>query len=396
MPKYTQPRKTWQYTSDFKVKAVKLSLQPGILVKQVAEALDIHPFMLSRWRKEYREGKLQGDNQRRVGVNKQKKTISQKELTENQKLKKEIARLQQENDLPKKVATVSGGTTSERFGFVQRYRTLGIKNLCNWLGVSTSGFYAWEKRALCERHKVDQRLLKRIVSIFKESKGRYGSPRVHQGLLAQGIRVGRKRVERLMREAGLKGRVVRVTRRQPGLKRFKAKGQNLRLDLPPPKQVNQVWVADITYLKIKGEWRYLATVMDLYSRRIVGWSLSAKRNTKLTCSALRYALKKRAYPKNIMFHTDRGIEYMADVFQAMLRQYCFKHSVNRAGYCTDNAHMESFFHSLKAELIRKSTFQNTKILRKQLATYINQFYNAVRLHSSLGYKSPIEYEQLTV
>ncbi len=102
MPKYTQPRKTWQYTSDFKVKAVKLSLQPGILVKQVAEALDIHPFMLSRWRKEYREGKLQGDNQRRVGVNKQKKTISQKELTENQKLKKEIARLQQENDLLKK------------------------------------------------------------------------------------------------------------------------------------------------------------------------------------------------------------------------------------------------------------------------------------------------------
>ena len=119
--------------------------------------------------------------------------------------------------------------------------------------------------------------------------------------LPQGIRVGRKRVERLMREAGLKGRVVRVTRRQPGLKRFKSKGQNLRLDLPPPKQVNQVWVADITYLKIKGEWRYLATVMDLYSRRIIGWSLSAKRNTKLTCSALRYALKKRAYPKTLCF-----------------------------------------------------------------------------------------------
>jgi len=197
-----------------------------------------------------------------------------------------------------------------------------------------------------------------------------------------------------MRESGLQARVVRVTRRQPGLKRFKAKGDNLRLEMEAPTGINQVWVGDVTYLKLNGQWQYLATVMDLYSRRIIGWSFSSTRTTALTRAALTYALRKRGYPDHVLFHTDRGIEYMAGAFQELLAKYSFKHSVNRPGHCTDNAHMESFYHSLKAELIRGTVFKSAKAMKSALAKYINQFYNAVRLHSGLAYLSPMQYEQL--
>lgn len=265
--------------------------------------------------------------------------------------------------------------------------------LCRWLQVSRSGFYAWEKREASARSHTDQQLLKTITQIFHRSFGRYGSPRIHQALQKQGIAVGKKRVERLMREAKLKARVVRVTRRQPGLKRFKSEGENLMLSLSAPTGIDEVWVADVTYLKLKGRWQYLATVMDLYSRRIVGWSLSERRTTELTCTAMKYALRKRDYPEDIVLHTDRGIEYTGLVFQALLQDYGIKHSVNRPGYCTDNAHMESFFHSLKAELIRGTVYRSQEELRQSLSVYINQFYNTVRLHSGLDYLSPIDYEQ---
>lgn len=278
---------------------------------------------------------------------------------------------------------------------MQRYRELGVTFLCGWLNITRSGFYAWEKREASKHYHEDQKLLKRITEIYHKGEGRYGSPRVYKKLVEQGIKVGRKRVERLMREAGLKGRVVRVTRRQPGLKRFKAKGENLLRTMDKPIAINQVWVADVTYLKVNGRWQYLATVMDLYSRRILGWSLSPTRTTALTRAALTYALKKRGYPREVLFHTDRGIEYTGGEFQKLLRENGFRHSLNRPGHCTDNAFMESFFHSLKAELIRGTVYRGVKELRRELATYINQFYNTVRLHSGLDYVSPIEYERCT-
>lgn len=196
-----------------------------------------------------------------------------------------------------------------------------------------------------------------------------------------------------MKEAGLRGRVVQVTRRQPGRKRFISKGANILLDMEAPTRIDTVWVADVTYLKVNGSWKYLATVMDRYSRRIIGWSLSKTRTTLLTRTALSYALRKRGNPKGVIFHTDRGIEYTGFEFQALLKKCDFKHSVNRPGHCTDNAFMESFFHSLKAELIRGNVYKNIDTMRKELSVYINQFYNKVRLHSGLGYVSPMEYER---
>ena len=264
--------------------------------------------------------------------------------------------------------------------------------LCRWLEVSPSGFYAWVKREASQRHHEDRALLKRITQIFHWSGGRYGSPRVFRVLQSEGVRVSRKRVERLMRESGLRGRVVRVTRRQPDLKRFKAQGRNILREVAAPAGTDQVWVGDVTYLKLNGRWQYLATVMDYYSRRILGWSLSDTRTTALTESAMGYALRKRQPAPGLIFHTDRGIEYMGGKFQKLLRTHGIRHSVNRPGKCTDNARMESFFHSLKAELIRGSMFSCLKDLRQALSTYINKFYNGVRLHSGLGYVSPVEYE----
>jgi transposase InsO family protein len=265
--------------------------------------------------------------------------------------------------------------------------------MCNWLNVSRSGYYDWCKRSISNRSKNNARLDQEITAIHLQSRGTYGSPRVHRTLKTKGYFVGKKRVERLMREHGLRGRVVRVTRRQPGLKRFKASGNYLWQKIEATKGINQVWVADITYLKVKGKWSFLSTVMDVHSRRILGWSLGRDRTTKLTLTSLGNALKNRPIKNDLIFHTDRGIEYTAFRFQDELKKNGIRHSVNRPGCCTDNAHMESFYHTLKAELIRGTVFDNEDELRYSLNSYINQFYNHKRMHSGIGYVSPAVYEK---
>lgn len=232
--------------------------------------------------------------------------------------------------------------------------------------------------------------------MFEKSEGRYGSPRVYKALIKQGVCVSRKRIARLMREAGLKARVTRVTRRAPGLKRFFARGENRLLSFGETTGCDQVWVADVTYIKLQGQWAYLATIMDRHSRRILGWSLSKTRTIDLTVTALKYALRKNRNTKDLILHTDRGVEFTGHKFQDELASVGIKHSVNRPGYCTDNAYMESFYHTLKGELIRKAVFKGVDGLRRSLASYINQFYNMVRLHSGIGYCSPIEFEQMAV
>lgn len=269
-----------------------------------------------------------------------------------------------------------------------------MKFLCGWLEVSRSGFYAWCQREESARSKDDRRLQPMIAAIHQESRGTYGSPRVHEALKKQGESVSRKRVERLMQAQGLRGRVVQVTRCQPGLKRFKADGENLRITSPVARGPGQVWVADVTYLKVHGQWRYLAAVMDVYSRRILGWSLARHRTAGLTLSALRYALKGPKPKSGLIFHTDRGIEYTAFRFRDELKKHGIRASVNRPGCCTDNAHMESFFHTLKTELIRGREFLGDTHLRSALNSYINHFYNHKRLHSGIDYHPPAVYEAM--
>jgi len=182
------------------------------------------------------------------------------------------------------VVTVCSGGKRERFKFIHRYgQEFGVTYLCDWLKVSPSGFYAWRNLPESQRAKTDRQLTKKIVKIYHENRGVYGSPRVYKTLKKQDISVGKKRVERLMQAEKLQGRVVKVTRRQPGLKRFTARGENLLLERPITTAINQVWVADLTYLKLRGRDIFLIVIMDRHSRRILGWSLSRTRT--LICSS---------------------------------------------------------------------------------------------------------------
>jgi putative transposase len=267
--------------------------------------------------------------------------------------------------------------------------------LCRRYKVSRSGFYAWLARHGSQRRRNDEALGERIERIHRDSGGRYGSPRVHQVLKKQGVRCSNKRVARLMRERGLRARVSRLYRTGSGrVRQFFAKTGNLRLQEPLPTRLDQIWVGDLTYLRLGKRWRYLATVMDLFSRRIVGWTLSRHRTTEVTLRALKRAIAARSPEPGLMFHSDRGIEYSAYGYQDVLKAHGIVPSMNRPRHCQDNAHMESFFHSLKAELTHHRSYASDAELNASVARYIDRFYNDKRIHSSLGYHSPIEFERL--
>jgi putative transposase len=258
--------------------------------------------------------------------------------------------------------------------------------------VSRSGYYDWLKRQPSRRARKDVELSQQIVDIHIRSRETYGSPRIHRSLKDQGIHVGGKRVARLMRDIGIKGRVVTVTRRAPKLRRFQQAGENLRLRRAAPARCDEQWVADITYIKVGSQYQYLVTIMDVYSRRILGWSLSRSRTVGDVLPLLKRVIARRRPSPGLIFHTDRGIEFMAYAIQEELEKHGLLKSYNRLGYCTDNAHMESFYHSLKGELIRGRKFNTEPALRSALSSYVDGFYNRTRLHSGIGYTSPMHYE----
>ena len=266
--------------------------------------------------------------------------------------------------------------------------------LCRRYRVSRSGFYAWEGRSRSRRSRDDEELGAAIARIHRDSRDTYGSPRVHEQLKREGIRCSNKRVARLMREVGLRARVSRLYRRSSGVHRFFEKTGNARLDEPAPTRTDQIWVADLTYLRLGKHWRYLATVMDLFSRRIVGWTIGRGKGMALTLRALKRAIAARSPRPGLLFHSDRGSEYAAYAYQAFLRARGIVPSMNRPRSCQDNAHMESFFHTLKAELVHQHAFASDAQLNGQLGGYIDRFYNLKRMHSSLGYHSPVEFERL--
>ena len=263
--------------------------------------------------------------------------------------------------------------------------------MCALYGVSRAGFYAWRGRGVSARAKRDRILSRRIRSIFETSHGTYGSPRVHQALRSRGDHISRRGVERLMTAAGLRARVARVYRSNPKLHYFYEQYPNL-LKRRRARCRNQIWVGDVTYLSMSGQWRYLAVVMDQYSRRIIGWSLARKRGGALTRAAFDFAARRRSPRRGLIFHSDRGSEYATYDFGDRLRDLGVRQSMTRGGAPCDNAHMESFFHSLKADVVHGTRFASDEELRSCIKNYV-QYYNHVRLHSSLGYRSPVAYER---
>lgn len=264
--------------------------------------------------------------------------------------------------------------------------------MCRQYRVSRSGYYAWRERKSSRHSQDDAALQGEIAGIFRACHGRYGSPRVHEELLDRGRRCGKKRVARLMRESGLRARVADLYRRQPGLKRFYRLGNQWRGQ--PLTGPDQVWVADITYLRAAGQRWYLAVVMDLYSRRLVGWALGRRRGQELTTRALKLAWRARRVRRGVIFHSDRGVEYLGTEHRQQLLDYGFTPSSNRVRHPEDNAHMESFHHTLKAELIHRRTFASYAALYRALNDYF-EFYNRRRRHSGIAYCTPEEYERLS-
>lgn len=263
--------------------------------------------------------------------------------------------------------------------------------MCELYGVTRGGYYAWRDRPPSARAKEDARLVDKISQAHLASRETYGSPRVHAALQRAGEVVGRRRIERLMREYGIQACSEQRYRRMTGLSRqfVMVKNEIRELDVTG---VDQLWVGDVTYLKVGGQWRYLATVMDRYSRRLLGWALGKERTAALARRALRHALRVRQPESLPMFHSDRGVEYISTSYRRTLKQSGIAQSVNRPRRMNDNAHMESWNKTMKADMYHRKIFESDRELRKSIRSYVD-FYNRVRLHSSLGYQSPMEFEK---
>lgn len=271
-------------------------------------------------------------------------------------------------------------------------RAGGVSRRCRLLGVSRSGYDAWTQRRPSARATVNVQWLDRIRQLHTESRGRYGSPRIHAQLRREGIRCGQNRVARLMRQHELVAHRWRRFKRQAAPVSGRVLSRNLvqqRFTVPQP---NQVWVADISALWTGSGWLYLAVVLDLYSRRVVGWAMQGRMTEQLVVDALQMAWLRRQPSRPLIHHSDQGSQYAGEHFQAQLTQRGIRSSMSRRGNCYDNAVMESFFKTLKTELTNGQRFITREVARAAVFDYVEVFYNRQRLHSTLGYRSPVEFE----
>ena len=279
------------------------------------------------------------------------------------------------------------------YGFMQQHRsTFGVERMCRLLGVSRSGYYAGRRRAPSARSQANTALLGHIHAVHAQSRTRYGSPRVTHELRAQGHRCGRHRVARLMRAHGVVGKVTRRFKRTTRPARRPQAAPNL---VPAPfasAGPNRVWVTDITYLATQEGWLYLAVLVDVWSRLVVGWALHHRLTDELVCTALRHALHQRLPGPGFIVHSDRGSQYTSTAWATVLTAWGGRASMSATGHCYDNALAESFFHTLKGELGDGTPFPSRAAASDAVFEYIAVFYNRQRRHSALGYLAPATFE----
>ena len=282
-----------------------------------------------------------------------------------------------------------------RYRCIHRRRSLyPVHMMCRSMKVSASGYYGWRGRPESQRSRADRQLTQFIRAAHAASDGTYGSPRIHAELASEGIACGRARVARLMHKAGLKGcpkRRFRVTTKA-GLTR----AENLLDQDFSAETANERWASDITYIWTGQGWLYLAVVMDLYSRRIIGWSMSRRNNRHLVLNALNMALGQRRVQSDLIHHSDRGVQYLSDDFQALLKANGITCSMSDKGSCYDNAVVESFFASLKRERISRRKYKTRDEARADVFDYIERFYNRQRRHGYVGNISPAAFEERTM
>ena len=282
-----------------------------------------------------------------------------------------------------------------RFQFIDDHRDkFPVTLMCKVLSVSPSGYYAWRKRPASAREMANQELYKKIQAVYNANHAVYGSPRIYRELKDQGVACSENRIARLMRLRGL--RAKQSKRFKTTTKRNKAHraAPNLLKRNFEADQPDQTWLSDITYIRTLEGWLYLAAILDLYTRRIVGWAMSDRMTSALTMSALQMALQQRQPAAGLIHHSDQGSQYTDGTYQALLKDHGIRASMNGAGSWYDNAPMESFFGTLKSELVYHCVYHTRNEAKTDVFRYIEAFYNRRRRHSALDYLSPEAYEQL--
>jgi putative transposase len=282
-----------------------------------------------------------------------------------------------------------------KFGFIAKHRNVWpVAWLCEALGVSRSGFHAWLHRGRCARSLADEAMMSTVRASFVASARTYGARRVWRDVLAEGFACGLHRIERLMRANALRARPRRrALPRDDGLRMTTALAPNVLDRQFTADQPNRKWIADFTYIWTAEGWLYVAAVIDLFSRRVVGWSMKAEMNAQLVTDALMMAIWRRGRPDALLHHSDRGSQYSSEQFQRLMVDNGVDCSMSRSGNVWDNAAMESFFSSLKTERIGRKVYRTRDAARADVFDYIERFYNTVRRHSTIGYLSPVEFER---
>ena len=284
-----------------------------------------------------------------------------------------------------------------KYAFITSLRDeYGVRKLCRVLQVSASSYYAWNMRPLSQSRQSDEQLLVEIKRIHEESKNTYGSEKTWKALTIQGIACGKHKVARLRRLNGIESKRRRRFKVTTGSKTTKAIAPNHLNQCFYVCRPNQVWVGDVTFIATRAGWLYLAILLDLYARKIVGWSMSKNNNTQLVLNALDMALLRRRPKAEVLHHTDRGSIYASDGYRTKLFSRGLKPSMSRKGNCYDNAVAESFFSTIKNELIFDKSFVTREDARKEIFEYIEIFYNRQRLHQTLNYQTPEQAEKMMV
>ena len=282
-----------------------------------------------------------------------------------------------------------------------RYRFIGaekaafpVRLMCRMLNVTRSGFYAWRRRKPSPRALANERLRMKIREVYERSRKTYGSPRIHAELQAQGFKAGRNRIAREMRQMGLFGRRPKRFRKTTDSNHSRPVAANLLDRNFEVARPNKVWATDITYIWTREGWLFLAVVIDLFARRVVGWAMDVHMRTQLVLEALGMALGRRLPSSGLMHHSDRGSQYASADYRALLDRHGIVCSMSGKGACWDNAVAESFFGTLKVELVYRRAWDDRASARHEIAEFIECFYNSRRRHSSLAYRTPAEHERM--
>ncbi|MBS0907379.1 IS3 family transposase [Pantoea dispersa] len=368
-----------RYPEEFKIEAVKQVIGRGHSVSSVATRLDITTHSLYAWIKKYgpdsSTNKEQSDAQAEI-----------------RRLQKELKRVTDERDIFKKSRGVLRKAVRLRYAFIRdNSRCWPVRLLCRVLNVHPSGFYAWFKQPYSQRHQVDLRLTGQIKQFWLESGCVYGYRKIHLDLRDSGQQCGVNRVWRLMNRAGIKAQVgYRSPRAHKGEASIVSPNRLQRQFNPdaPDKR----WVTDITYIRTHEGWLYLAVVVDLFSRKIIGWSMQSRMTKDIVLNALLMALWRRNPQKQVLVHSDQGSQYTSHEWQSFLKSHGLEGSMSRRGNCHDNAVAESFFQLLKRERIKKKIYGTREEARSDIFDYIEMFYNSKRRHGSSNQMSPTEYE----